>query len=50
MSEDQKEQQNPVNRYPHPELPEQALDCLAWNQRWIRGPTTEKRPIRAAVG
>ena len=26
MSEDQKEQQNPVNRYPHPELPEQALE------------------------
>jgi NAD(P)-dependent dehydrogenase (short-subunit alcohol dehydrogenase family) len=26
MSEDQKEQQNPVNRHPHPELPEQALE------------------------
>jgi NAD(P)-dependent dehydrogenase (short-subunit alcohol dehydrogenase family) len=26
MSEDQKEQQNPVNRNPHPELPEQALE------------------------
>jgi hypothetical protein len=29
MSEDQIEQQNPVNRYPHPELPEQALEWPA---------------------